>query len=88
MLFCLGQHFENVKPKVESVSPLGSHHYTQKQFNGYAFKFGKCQKIQRFSDKAVRQGLYSAVVTDDIVVFGDVVLIQNMVALQDMVNMP
>ena len=42
---------------------------TQKEFNGYAFKFGKCQKIQRFSDKAVEEGLYSSIVTDDIVVF-------------------
>ena len=42
---------------------------TLKLFDGYAFKFGKCQKIQRFSDKAVQKGLYSSVVTDDIVVF-------------------
>lgn len=30
---------------------------------------GKCQKIKRFSDNAVANGAYSAVVTDDIVMF-------------------
>ena len=37
-------------------------------FSGWALKYSKCQAIQRFSEDAVQNGEYSALVTDDVVI--------------------
>jgi len=37
-------------------------------FQGYSLKYAKCQTIKRFSEDAVKNGEYSSLVTDDIVI--------------------
>lgn len=37
-------------------------------FSGWSLKYSKCQAIQRFSEEAVENGEYSALVTDDVVI--------------------
>lgn len=37
-------------------------------FSGWSLKYAKCQAIQRFSEQAVQNGEYSALVTDDVVI--------------------
>lgn len=37
-------------------------------FQGYSLKYAKCQTIKRFSEDAIKNGEYSAMVSDDIVI--------------------
>lgn len=37
-------------------------------FSGYSLKYAKCQPVQHFSENAVRNGAYSPLVTNDIVI--------------------
>uniref|UniRef100_A0A7S1VDP4 Uncharacterized protein n=1 Tax=Grammatophora oceanica TaxID=210454 RepID=A0A7S1VDP4_9STRA len=37
-------------------------------FSGYSLKYAQCQTIQKFSEDAIKDGEYSAMVTDDVVI--------------------
>jgi len=48
----------------------GDDYYVNNQvdFDGFSLKYAKCQTVQRFSEDAIKNGEYSAMVKDDIVV--------------------
>mmetsp|Transcript_37880 Transcript_37880/g.43262 ORF Transcript_37880/g.43262 Transcript_37880/m.43262 type:complete len:536 (-) Transcript_37880:205-1812(-) len=48
----------------------GDDYYVSNQidFDGFSLKYAKCQTVQRFSEDAIKNGEYSAMVKDDIVV--------------------